>query len=114
MGRFCIPYDKNSSATILTEVAKDVVGRIVSDIVASWEVLCISIGSAFILCMIYLLILRCFAGIIIWATLIGIELGLAALGYFCWQKYVDALEGDSQKDTFYRLAIAVWCVAGLY
>ena len=86
-----------------------------SDLLQAWKVLLISVGFAFALCMLYLVILRCIAALLIWLTIIAVELGLDALGAFLFLKYqkVNPNVGYDRK-MYYGLAITVWVIAGLY
>ena len=48
----------------------------ISDLVKAWYVMAISIGVAVVTAIIYLLVLRCCAGVMIWMSIIGISGGM--------------------------------------
>jgi hypothetical protein len=56
----------------------------VSDLINTWQVMVISIGTAFIIGIIYLVILRCCAGVIVWFTIFGILGALGGGGYWVY------------------------------
>ena len=120
--RFCIPGDSNSGSSVnmiasnlIGVIGEDKIGRYMSDLLQAWKVLLISVGFAFVLCMLYLVILRCIASLLIWLTIIAVELGLDALGAFLFLKYQKANPNVGyDRKMYYGLAISVWIIAGIY
>jgi predicted lipid-binding transport protein (Tim44 family) len=55
------------------------------DVVNVWQVIVITIGSAFLLGMIYMAFIRCFAGVLIWISILGIMAILGGGGYWVWR-----------------------------
>ena len=51
----------------------------------AWYVMAISVGVAFVASIIYLLILRCFAGVLIWISIAGILAAIGGGGYWAYQ-----------------------------
>lgn len=60
-----------------------------NDIKATWEILLASVGIALIVGFVYMLILRCFAGILTWIAIIAYHICLILIGIFFYQKAVD-------------------------
>ena len=56
----------------------------IGDLVKAWYVMAISIGVAVVTAIIYLLVLRCCAGVMIWMSIIGILGGLGGGGYWLY------------------------------
>jgi len=54
------------------------------DLVNAWQVMLISLGAAFIIGFIYLLLLRCCAGVIVWTTIFAVLAILAGGGYWAY------------------------------
>lgn len=64
------------------------------DIMNSWPVILGSTGIALVLAYIFMLFMRCFGGIIVWAMIFILEAALIAGGGYCWylrkDKYTEA------------------------
>jgi hypothetical protein len=54
----------------------------ISDLGKAWYVMAISIGVAVVTAIIYLLVLRCCAGVMIWLSILGILGALGGGGYW--------------------------------
>lgn len=59
----------------------------------------ISVGVAFVAAIVYLLILRCCAGVMIWVSILGIAASLGAGGY--WAYYTRLQYDPSDKNYQY-------------
>ena len=55
------------------------------DLVHVYPVMLISIGTAFVVGMLYMILLRCFAGLIIWFSILGIMIILGGGGYWAYR-----------------------------
>lgn len=55
------------------------------DLVHVYPVMIISLGTAFVIGMIYMVLLRCFAGLIIWLSIFGILGCFGAGGYWAYK-----------------------------
>lgn len=66
-------------------VMSDKVTSYVADIAYSWKVVALSSLSAIILGYLYLFIIRCVGGIIIWLSILLIQASLIAGGYMVYQ-----------------------------
>jgi len=58
--------------------------KLISDLVRQWEYLAVAAGVAVIVAFVWLLLLRLFAGIIVWATILGTIGVIAALAYLVY------------------------------
>lgn len=56
----------------------------IADLVKAWYVIAISVGVAVVAAIIYLLILRCCAGVMIWMSILGILGALGGGGYWLY------------------------------
>lgn len=75
---------RNFRDTFINEFHGEKLSEYISDLYSVWYVLALSVGSAFILGMLYMLLLRCCAGIITFFTLIGILILLAGGGAYVY------------------------------
>jgi len=74
---------------VLSEVAKDKFGEYMSDVYTSYEVIIICAFLAFVLLILYMFLLRYFAGIIAWASIILVLILFVMLGYFFYDRSAD-------------------------
>jgi len=96
--RYCLPDISDITDSVLSsfkdsffgEISIDKFSEYVSDLISVWYVMAISVGSAFILGMFFMLFMRCCAGVIVFFSLIGVFVliaGGAAWLYLrgrCW------------------------------
>lgn len=75
----------------------------------------IAVGTAFVLGMIYMIILRCCAGVIIFLSLMGILAMLAGGG--CWIYFIGRYKYQETEDNFKYMtygAYTIWGIGGAY
>lgn len=60
-----------------------------NDIKSTWEIILASVGFALVVGFVYMLVLRCFAGILTWIAIVVYHLALILLGYFFYRKAID-------------------------
>lgn len=84
------------------------------DVVNVWQVILITVGSAFLLGMIYMGFIRCFAGILIWLSIIGIIACLGGGGYWVW-KYKDHYSTTDNNYKYLQYGgYALWGLDGVF
>lgn len=86
----------------------------VMDLVNAWQVMLISLGTAFILGLIYLLILRCCAGVLIWTTILGVLAVLGGGGYWVYTLKDKYDESDGNHKYLQYGAYAIWAIGGAF
>lgn len=64
----------------------DAMDKYMSDLSNAWYILLLSVLVALIIGFVYLCLLRCFAGLIVFLTIIAYLLGLAVAGFLCYNK----------------------------
>lgn len=77
----------------------------VNDFTVAWPILLASVGTAFGLSIIYLLLLKCCTGVIVWFSLFGSVIAIAGLGgiFFAWSgQLLTFSTGNSDADKFLR------------
>jgi choline transporter-like protein 2/4/5 len=93
---------KQSNATSLFSssfINTDQLLQYVADLVTTWPVIAASVGVAFIVCLIYMLFLRCCAGFICYLVIFLILLTLTVLGYI-FQARTLLYTKESEKTTY--------------
>ncbi|KAL1505597.1 hypothetical protein ABEB36_005126 [Hypothenemus hampei] len=90
--------------------------QIIADVVTSWWKIVIGIGFALVACIIYILMLRWIAGVMVWISIAGVVAALAAATYFsydAWQTWKNQYIEDSltrsktNRDIFLAIFIIV-------
>jgi hypothetical protein len=87
-----------------------------NDIVATWQVVAGSLGTAFVLGFVFMIVLRFFGGPLIWGSIILIVGGTGYGGYMLYGTATNMTEDDSQfayKDYYTYGAYAVWGLCGV-
>jgi hypothetical protein len=99
VGRLCVPSAATfakftstingtfgSAASLVASGASNYLSAAVNDLRAAWPMILASLGICIFLSFLYLILLRCFAGCMIWFSLFGSIAALAGLGavLFVW------------------------------
>ena len=74
----------------------------------------ICVGAAFIIGMIYLIILRCCVGVIVWFTIFGVLAALGGGGYWVYRTKDNYEESDNNYKYLTYGAYAIWGIAGAF
>lgn len=93
IGKYCLP---NSEAlkdaaiqqfndNFYSKYDVDKYSQYIADLYKAWYVMAISVGVAFFTAILYLLILRCCAGVLIWVSIAGIIAAIGGGGYWAYQ-----------------------------
>lgn len=110
-GRYCLPGTEGIK-TFFKEAGADKVGQYISDLFSAWKVLLIAAGASFVLSLVYMVLLRCCAKLLVWITFIGFLILLAVIGYLLHNKGQQSLdEGD--KLNYKIFSIFLWSADGL-
>jgi hypothetical protein len=86
----------------------------VTDLVNVWFVMVICVGAAFVFGMLYLLVLRCCAGVMIWTTIFAIMITLGGGGYWVYTTKNMYPETDNNYKYMTYGAYALWGIDGLF
>lgn len=57
----------------------------INDTLAAWQVLCIGLGTAFLLGFVYMFLLRCVIGPIVWGSIFVTIAGMGYGGFMLYQ-----------------------------
>jgi hypothetical protein len=107
--RYCLPGSESDRAEFFKSAGAEKIGQYLSDLYTAWKVLGIACGLSLVLALVYMIILRCCAKVMVWLTFIGFILLLAALGFFFYSKSTASLD-DGDKLNYQILAIIFWAV----
>jgi hypothetical protein len=122
--RYCAP---NSDA--LSNFAKDASGNLFNndileqwfaDVKTAWPVIAVSVAVAFVIGLIYMVLLRYCTGVLTWLAIFGFILGMAILGWRFYQNAVDESGSDASSSTSSTntqaqkiIAYVCWAICGV-
>jgi len=86
----------------------------ITDLMNAWEVMLICLGASFIIGMIYLIILRCCAGVMVWTTIFATIAILGGGGYWAYRYRENYDEADNNYNYITYGAYILWGLAGLF
>ena len=125
---FCVPDFNTEKAGALTDsviktfkrlfeevVTNDRIMGYLANIVEAWEVIAISCVTAIILGYLYLLMIdSCLGKIMIWLSILLIQVALIGGGYYIYKHADKYDEGSEFRDATKYFAYAVWGIAAFY
>lgn len=88
--------------------------RYMGDVVICWWVLLICAIIAFVLGFVYMLLVRCFAKIMVWVTIISVFFILVTIATILWFYKNQFASNESTYHVFLWTAVAIWILAGMY
>ena len=92
----------------------DKVSQYIADIAYSWRVIAICSLTAIVLGYIYLFVVRCIGAIIVWGSIIAIQLGLIAAGVYVYFQHETFPEDDDNRQYVQYAAYTIFGIAGLF
>lgn len=121
LGKYCLPDPKfvvNETKVFVEKFNKDYnvekYTEYISDLAKAWYVMAISIAVAVVTAIIYLLILRLCAGVMIWMSILGILGAMGGGGYWLFATRVDYPTTDPTYMYMQYGAYALWAIAGIF
>jgi len=124
---FCLPTIKTDSISAVSEKTLDTfmslfqstimdskVTEYMSDIAMSWKVLAVSSATAIVLGYIYLILIRFMGAVLVWLSIILVQLSLIAAGIFTFFQARNYEDGSDNNKWLKISAYVIWGVAGLY
>ena len=100
---------------IIGELGVNDIGQAIDDIMNSWPIYIIALFSTFIVTLIYLFLVRYFAGPIIWLSIIAGIAGIIGAGVYLNNYAKTAYDDGSSKRTWMTYgSYACWGLAGLF
>ena len=82
------------------------------DIMETWPVVLYVLGASIVFSILYLILLRLCALVIILISIVAIECGLAGFGYFLYKEAEDDYPSDTQTKAHDTLKILAYCLWG--
>lgn len=106
LNKYCIPdvttlenaandTIQNFTKTFYEKFNVDKLSDYIMDLIKVYPVMLISIGVAFVTGIIYMIFLRCFAGLIIWFSILGVAGILGGGGYWAYATRNNYQESDN-------------------
>lgn len=89
-------------------------GRYMGDLSTAWYIFLIMGGITMVLCLIYLILLRCFAKPMLYISFVLIFILLLGGGFYVYylsEKYED---GDNTRSVMKGMGILLWILCGVY
>lgn len=86
----------------------------IADLAKAWYVMAICVGAAVVVSLVYLLILRCCAGVLIWLSIFGILGAMGGGGYWLYATKDNYPIEDPTHNYMQYGAYALWGVAGFF
>jgi hypothetical protein len=126
---FCVPDTSSdsentsalSSAAIETfqglfeeTVMNDKLTSYMADIATSWKLILICSGTAVVLGYIYLMLIRFIGGLIVWLSILLIQVSLLAGGYYVYIQHEEYDETSDYREYVKYAAYGLWGLAALY
>lgn len=99
---------------VLSKLNDSGVTDYITDTLATWQVLMIGLGTAFLVGFVYLILLRWIVGPIVWLSIFLTIGALGAGGYFCFEKGKALPDTDKYKQHYEYGAYAVWGICALF
>jgi len=117
-GRVCMPsLTKYASLASFSSSVSSSLGsmeKYSSDLISARWVILGSMGVAMVVGFIYLLLVRVFAGVIVFVTIVGYLLGLVVAGYLCYVKGTTADSTGYTNTNLTYVAYGLWGVSALF
>lgn len=95
-------------------VMNDKLTSYIYDIATAWKVIAICSGTAIVLGYLYLLLIRCMGAVIVWLSIILLQLSLIAGGAYVYMQSDEYPEESDYRDWVKYAAYGIWGVAGLF
>ena len=95
-------------------VMEDKVTSYIADIAYSWRVIAICSGTAVLLAYLYLILIQYLGSIIVWGSIILLQLTLLAAGYYVYDQHKQYEEGSDYYDWMKYAGYGVWGIAGFF
>lgn len=110
----CIPNVVNyASFSSSISSSLGVADKYVNDLMNSYLIILASIGVALVVGFIYLCLLKCIAGIIVFVSIMAYLIGLAILGYFIYLKGTTTDSSGNSNLNMTYMAYGIWGFCGL-
>mmetsp|Transcript_44574 Transcript_44574/g.59146 ORF Transcript_44574/g.59146 Transcript_44574/m.59146 type:complete len:477 (+) Transcript_44574:615-2045(+) len=124
---FCLPQLDTSSVGAFSEktietfkklfqdtIMSDKITAYIADIAFSWKVIAICSATAIVLGYLYLFVIRCIGGLVVWLSIILIQLSLIGSGVYVYMQHESYEEGDDYRDYVKYASYVIFGVAGLF
>ena len=124
---FCVPKFETESVGAFSEktietfkklfedtIMSDKITQYIADIAFCWRVIAICSGTSVLLGYIYLFVVRCIGAVIVWGSIIALQVSLIGAGAYVWLQSNEYEPGEDYHDWLKYAAYTIWGIAGLF
>ena len=92
----------------------DKVTAYIADIAYTWKLIALSTVTAIVFGYLYLLIIRCCGAVIVWLSIILLQVSIIAAGVYTYLQHENYEEGDDYRDWVKYASYVIFGIAGLF
>lgn len=112
--RFCLPNIEDAKNILLDNISSGNLGKYMGDLATAWYIFLIMGGISLVLCLIYLILLRCMAKPLLYISfclIFALLLGGGFYVYYLGDRYE---EKDHTRSVMRGMGILLWILTGIY
>jgi hypothetical protein len=110
--RYCLPNLEDAKDMIINKMSEGDLGRYMGDLATAWYIFLIMGGISLVLCLIYIILLRCFAKPMLYISFVLIFVLLLGGGFYV---YYSAEDYQGHTISVMRgMGILLWILTGIY
>ena len=98
----------------MTQVTSGDLGKYIGDLASAWYIYLIMLGISLVLCLLYLILLRCFAKPLLYISFVLIFVLLLGGGFYVYYLGNTYEESDHTRDVMHGMGILLWILTGIY
>jgi len=110
-GLYCLP-DIERVREFFTAAGMKILGEYIMDLYVGWKILFAAIAFGLLFSLTYMILLKCFARLLVWLSIVSCLILLTILGFFFFGLYKEETDED-YKVVYQVLAIIFWSINGL-
>ncbi len=114
LDRFCLPDLDYAKDYLMENLTSGDLGRYMGDLATAWYIFLIMGGISMVLCLIYLILLRCFAKPMLYISFVLIFALLLGGGFYVYYLANRYEENDNTRSVMQGMGILLWILCGLY
>ena len=107
-----MPDVTNVTEAFFRTAGENKLGQYLADLYLAWKVLLIAVGVGFVFSLVYLVLVRCCASLLVWVTFIAFIVLVAVIGGFYYNEGLNSLNSGDQTN-YKAFAIALWVIDGV-
>ena len=112
-GLYCLPNAKSALERFFDSLGADKLGQYLSDLYSAWKIFLIALAISFVLSLVYMVLIRLCAKILVWVTFIAFIVFLVVMGYLYYDESTKTAD-DGEKTNCLVISIILWCLAAIF